>query len=81
MTGYYPSNPIQAGIDLYPGHIAAREAVGPHSGPYGSRTYSRVRCADRFCLAEMMIQAPAAHGRVVVIAAYRTSRFFSRTRW
>ena len=42
------------------GRDADREVVGPHSGPYGSRPYRRVRCADRAPLAEVMINAVQA---------------------
>jgi len=32
-------------------------AAGPHSGPYGTRVYRRVRCADRSPPAALMIKA------------------------
>ena len=36
---------LTKGLEQDPRHFAAREAVGPHSGPYGSRAFCRVRCA------------------------------------
>ena len=45
------------GLSHNPGHRASREVVGPHRGPYRSRPYRRVRCADQAPLAEVMIKA------------------------
>jgi len=49
------------GLDHHPGHRASREAAGPHSGPYGTRAYRRVRCADLSPLAAVMIKAHFVH--------------------
>jgi len=47
------------GLDHNSGHRASREAAGPRSGPYGTRPYPRVRCADRLPLVGVMIKAAA----------------------
>jgi hypothetical protein len=50
-------NISEGGDGHHSDHLASREVVGPHSGPYGSRPYRRVRCADQSPLAEVMIKA------------------------
>ncbi|WP_295442344.1 FRG domain-containing protein [uncultured Thiodictyon sp.] len=45
------------GLDHNPGHCADCKAAGPHSGPYRSRNYRRVRYAGRRRLAGTMIEA------------------------
>jgi len=47
----------QRGLDHKPGHRAICTVAGPHSGPYRSRCYRRVRCADRSRPAGTMIKA------------------------
>jgi hypothetical protein len=58
LAGIVPAR--AAGLDHISGHRTSREVDGPHSGPYGSRPYRRVRCADRSPLADIMIKARAA---------------------
>ena len=50
----------RGGLDHHSGQRARRKAAGPHSGPYGTRPYRRVRGADRSPLADVMIEARAA---------------------
>ena len=48
------------GLDHKPGHRAICGVAGPHSGPYRSRCYRRVRCADPPRPAGTMIKAVAS---------------------
>jgi hypothetical protein len=47
----------RGGLGRNPGQRADRKAVGPHSGPYRSRSYPRVRCADPTPVAGVTIEA------------------------
>jgi len=55
-------NVAQSGLGHKPGHRAICMVVGPHSGPYRSRCYRRVRCADRPRPAGTMIKARSLVG-------------------
>ena len=60
-------------------HCATREVFGPHSGPYRSRPYRRVRCADLAPLADVMIKARQAKGsgtHVILKMPEITDRFW-----
>ncbi len=51
------------GLGHKPGHRAICTVVGPHSGPYRSRCYRRVRCADRPLVVLMRRDRPQAIAR------------------
>ena len=61
-------------IGQKPGHRTLCTVVGPHSGPYGSRPYRRVRCADRTPPAGRTIKAGA-----LPVASWGDLRVLRRT--